>query len=524
MRSSTVSLFALMAGLAAAPALAQDAEPGTGPETAAEAGATVLDEIVVTTRRTEELLEDVPGSVVVLGDEEIERSNLEDTDDLIRRLPNVNFTEGSDPTDVDISIRGLANLVGDSASGPTNGVFVDGVLLNPTGSVLGVNPNLFDLERVEVAFGPQGTAFGRGTIGGAINFVPKKPTDAFEAEISTEIGSFPDGEFRTVLNAPILPDGLLSARFVGFGSVSNGFIDLTTVDDAIDQNDIGGRLSLRSQPTDRLTLDFSASFDRSRFNAPRTATLDSVEAGDPTSDIDVVDDDDLDRALITGDVAYDFDFGTLSSKTSFLNVTLDSLDDSDFTALDIISTEIESLDQSVAQEFRFESAAVDLGRTLGTVSVNGGAAFSFNTNNDAFVVDSGPDFFPAVTVFATGLGLIPPGSAIIDDGSFGTLSTEQDVFNLGIFGELRWAPTDRLELAAGARFNRDVVTVNTVGDGEGLLATSEGLLATEIPGVGPAVVPFLSPLPPVFPPTPFAEEEEVFTAVTPNASIRYDWT
>ncbi|MEM9960198.1 MAG: TonB-dependent receptor [Pseudomonadota bacterium] len=351
----------------------------------------------------------------------------------------------------------------------------------------------------------------------------KKPSDSFEAEFGAEVGSFPDGQVRGVINAPILNDGLLSARLVAFGRLSDGFLDLTTIDDDNGREDYGARLSLRSQPTDRLTLDFSGSFDRSRVDAPNTATQDSVDADDPATGIDFVDPDTQDQALITASGAYEFDVGTLTSTTSFLDISLEGTDDSDFTELDILTTAIDSQDRAITQEFRFESEAFALPGRFGTISFNPGVSFSFNSSDNDFLVGTGPDFFSAVTTLGEGLGIIPPGTTVVDDGSFGAQSSEQDVNNLGIFADVRWRPIDPLEITVGARFNRDTVKVNSVSTGQGLLSTGSGLLEVPTP-LGPITVPFDSPFPATFPATPFAGAEETFSAFTPNASILYDWT
>ncbi|MEM7508374.1 MAG: TonB-dependent receptor [Pseudomonadota bacterium] len=457
-----------------------------------------LDTIVVTTRRTEELLEEVPGSVVVLSEEEIRRSNIDSTNDVIFRLPNVSFVESATPGDLNLSIRGVSNLIGTSASGPTNGVFVDGILLNPTGGTTGINPNLFDLERVEAAFGPQGTAFGRGTIGGAINFVPRKPSEEFELSLSGEIGSFPDGEGRIVLNTPILEDGLLSARLVAFGGASDGFVEQTLLDNTIGRNDAGARLSLRSQPTDRLTIDISGSYDRTGFEGPNSITQDSLIAEDPEVLSDVEIDDSLERVLITGQGAYDFDFGTLISRTSFLRTDLESAGDGDLSSIDFSVNTSDTEERSIAQEFRFESEEFDLPGSVGTLLFNVGTSISFNSFESTTTIDPGQGAFDILSpVLGPGLGL-PPGTILPDDGSTVTTDFEQEVFNFGVFGDVRWRPIEPLEIVVGARFNRDRVRAK----GE---TVSTGLSAGFIPS------------------SPLFVGENTFTDVTPSASIRYEW-
>ncbi|MEM8790175.1 MAG: TonB-dependent receptor [Pseudomonadota bacterium] len=466
-------------------------------EAGSEVAESALPPIVVTARRTEELLEDVPGSIKVLDDQELERSNIRDTDDVIRRTPNVSFTEGATPGDLNLSIRGISNLIGVGASGPTNGVFVDGVLVNPTGVALGISPNLLDLERTEVALGPQGTAFGRGTIGGAINFVPKKPTDEVEVEFSGEVGSFPDAQGRLILNSPILEDGLLSARLVTFLNASDGFIEQPLIGSSVRRDDQSARLSLRSQPTDRLLFDVSASYDRSGFDAGSTIPLDNLESEDLISLSNEDGESSIERVLVTGTGVYDFDIGSLRSTTSFFFVDSEAEGDGDGLPLSFTFSSFDTQESAIAQEFRFESEAFELPGNYGEVSFNIGSSFSFNSFETESLLDPGEDAFELLTgVF---FPMAPPGFVVPDDGSTIGSFTDVSIFNFGVFGDVRWKPFEKLELVGGARFNRDRVETS----GETITTGASAL---------------------VIPSSPFFEAEETFSAITPNASIKYDWT
>ncbi len=458
-----------------------------------ESGPVRLGPVTVSARRTEELLQDVPGSVVVLTDEELQRSNLESTADVALRLPNVNFLDNSDPADLTLSIRGISAL-SDAGSGPTNGVFSDGILLNPTGDTSGINANLVDLERVEVAYGPQGTAFGRGTIGGAINFVTKRPTDDFEASFETELGSYPDGRATAIVNAPILEDGLLSARLVAFGGISDGFVDFAegSDPDSIGRDDVGTRLSLRSRPTGRLTLDASVSFDRTEFDASNSIAITDLQDENLVTGADFIEENSLNRILSSFQWTYDFDAGSLKSTSSLFLTDLDTLDDTDVSALDFIATEASLNERAIAQEFRFESESFELPSQTGEIAFNLGTSLSFNERESDRVIDPGSDAFALI---GQRLGLGP----LADDGSVIEETADQEVFNFGLFGDLRWRPIPDLEIAAGARFSFDRVSQ----EGETI---SSGLSAVTVA------------------PVPFDSDEANFTAVTPNASIKYDWT
>ena len=329
-------------------------------------------------------------------------------------------------------------------SGPTNGVFSDGILLNPTGETSAINFNLVDLERVEVAYGPQGTAFGRGTIGGAINYVTNKPTDEFEASLEAELGSYPDGRATAIVNAPILGDGLLSSRLVAFGGISDGFVDFAEEGDpdSIGRNDVGARLSLRSRSTDRLTLDASISFDRIEFDASNSVTIGSVEDEDLVAQGDFIEKNTLDRTLASFQWNYDFDAGSLKSTSSFLRTDLDTFDDIDFSALDFTTGTASLNERAVAQEFRFESDSFDLPSQMGEVAFNLGTSVSLNENDFDSLTDPGPDAFILIGQL---LGLGP----LADDGSNINTSRKQEVFNVGVFGDLRWQPIPDLEIAGG---------------------------------------------------------------------------
>ncbi|MEM8793942.1 MAG: TonB-dependent receptor [Pseudomonadota bacterium] len=518
---TTVSSIALIAALSGHDAVAQTATDGDDFE---------LDLVTITTRRTLEDLQDVPGSVTVLSEERLERSNINNTDDVILNTPGVSFTENASPIDLNVSIRGITDLVGASGTGPTNGIFLDGFLLNPTGGAASINPELVDLEQVEVAFGPQGTAFGRGTLGGAINFRTKKPTDEVEYSLELEAGSFADGRGVAIANLPIFEDGLLSTRFVVFGEISDGFIDFASLtdNDSIGSDNAGGRFSLRSQPTDRLTFDFGISFDRTNQDDSFSATQESVAAGDPINEANVAEGLNLDRLVTTANIVYESDIGAFKSNTGFLDTDVFSDEsDTDGTAIDFLSSTAAFNEQSISQEFRFESDEFALPEGFGKVSFNIGTSFSFSEDGLESVILPGTDTLPTFAgglPLATQAGLLV-GAGLLEASVFGLMPADlaaevagalatppeflgtsdtissTSVNNFGVFGDIRFRPIDKLELAVGARFHRDSVTVESTTALSGVFA---------IPTLGFTASDF--------------ESTEVFTAVTPNASIKYDWT
>ncbi len=168
--AATVSLF-LLAG-SALPVMAQEPERKG-------ASAVLMEEIVVTARKREESIGDVPLSITAFSSEQIEALRVRDLASLAVSMPNVALDQiGTTRGTANFSIRGLGVNSSIPSIDPTVGVFVDGVYM---GLNNGIVFDMFDLASIEVLRGPQGVLFGRNAIGGAILINTKKPGDEFEA-------------------------------------------------------------------------------------------------------------------------------------------------------------------------------------------------------------------------------------------------------------------------------------------------------------------------------------------------------
>jgi len=222
----SVSGLALMAA-----ARAQTAAPPSG-------GATVnLEEITVTARKREESVKDVPFGVTVVGREQLENQRIERIEDAVRNSPNVNTIDfGDGNRNTFFSIRGVGPVSSPLSPEDTSVVVnVDGVPRTPFTADVG----LFDLERVEVLKGPQGTLFGRNSVAGAINVVTRKPTDEKEVTIGSEIGSDLHRRVNAVVSGPIIP-GTLYMRVAASYSGIDGFILNSLTGEEINKFDRGG--------------------------------------------------------------------------------------------------------------------------------------------------------------------------------------------------------------------------------------------------------------------------------------------
>ncbi|MCY3817119.1 MAG: TonB-dependent receptor [Gammaproteobacteria bacterium] len=159
-----------------------------------------LEEIVVTAERRSENLQDVPNAITALSRLTIEQADIHDLTDIATRVPGLTFSPFSPGQNV-VALRGASS--NDDGAGTDNSVavFVDDVYL---GRVSNINPEMFDLERVEVLRGPQGTLYGKNTIGGAINVVSTRPnTDEVEGRVRLNVGNYARRDLAGLITGPV---------------------------------------------------------------------------------------------------------------------------------------------------------------------------------------------------------------------------------------------------------------------------------------------------------------------------------
>ncbi|QMW21767.1 TonB-dependent receptor [Sandaracinobacteroides saxicola] len=184
----------------------------TAPLLAQTAAAPALEDIVVTAQKRAQAVQDVPIAVSALDQVTLERLNARDIRDITGAVPNLVLTEVSiGPSMSQISLRGVNSQDPEKSFDPAVGVFIDGVYLGTSAFNL---LDSFDLERVEVLRGPQGTLFGRNTTGGAINAFRTRPTGEFGIRLRGTLGSHDRRDLTGVLNIPI--GNIVSAKLSGF--------------------------------------------------------------------------------------------------------------------------------------------------------------------------------------------------------------------------------------------------------------------------------------------------------------------
>jgi iron complex outermembrane receptor protein len=208
-RSKFARALAICLACAAAPSLVSAQTPAAAPAAVPEEN-DALGEIVVTATRREERLQDVPISVTAVTGNKLEQQQIVDVITLAKIVPGMQAKSTLSPLEMTVAIRGISQITSEVTYDPAIGTYVDGVyyVLNA-----GSNNAMIDMERVEVLKGPQGTLFGRNTIGGAISIITAKPTDSFGGYFQADGGNYGAWTTTGVVNIPIIP-GTLDTRFV----------------------------------------------------------------------------------------------------------------------------------------------------------------------------------------------------------------------------------------------------------------------------------------------------------------------
>ena len=241
MGASALAISAL-----AAPAFAKQAKPPAQ-------NTTVIEELVVTAQKKEEALQDVPIAVSAFSQDTLEAQKIDGGPNLQLAIPNVTFAKSNFTNSFNFQIRGIgAKAVGASAD---QGV---GVHMNNAPQQSGnlFEAEFYDVERVEVLRGPQGTLYGRNATGGVVNVITAKPTDMFEANIRAEYGNYNSQKLRGMLNVPIFGDKL-AIRLAGTTLKRDGFVTNTFNGHKVDDRDLySTRVQVMFNPTEKLRTNF----------------------------------------------------------------------------------------------------------------------------------------------------------------------------------------------------------------------------------------------------------------------------
>jgi iron complex outermembrane recepter protein len=434
-----------------------------------------VDEIIVTAQRVEQALTEVPSSITVVSSEAIADYQIQGLGDYTALSPNVGFFSAGDPLSQDLSFRGISNLGGAVNS---VAVYVDDLNITP-GNVTRTNDALlFDVERIEILRGPQGTSFGRNVLGGGISITTKKPDQEFGGTLEVDYGRFDTVLARGSVNIPITDTFALLAS--GYYEESAGFIKSTGPADARNDRDgFGGRLALRFTPSDTVTLDLSLSHSDERQGLPTavpTGILDEFYATffgpfvlDPQGDyaqlgfypdnkrsiaVDRPIEFDNETSIVTARLEIDAESVAWVFNAGYITNEATSRGDSDYTSgSHFFDENLAELD-SYSVEARVQSSA---GAGNGGLTWVAGVLFAKDEDQGVTLRVLDTDFFDLLGVPVDFLPRSPP--LPITNQTRGI-----DIESLGVFGDAAWTTVDeRFTFGAGLRFSRDKVTESFEG-------------------------------------------------------------
>jgi iron complex outermembrane receptor protein len=295
-----------------------------------KSGPTNLDEIVVTAQKVSQSVVDVPMSISVLGGDDLERTQSLNIQDYVKLVPGLQLTQAT-PGFGRLSLRGINT--GGVAS--TVGVYVDETTFGSSsglanGAILTGDFDTFDVARVEVLRGPQGTLYGASSLGGVLKYVTNAPQfDSFEARVRGSYETIDAGDSSysgaAVFNIPA--SDKLAFRASGFYRKLGGFIDSIGTADSDVADDIngstvsGGRASMLFKPSETFSLQLSAFIQDIDSDATSVVDSDSLTGktlyGGLTQSQYVPESTDVQYRVYNATAIWDLGFGDLTSATSY---------------------------------------------------------------------------------------------------------------------------------------------------------------------------------------------------------------
>ncbi|EIZ78038.1 TonB-dependent receptor plug [Novosphingobium sp. Rr 2-17] len=460
--------YALVAGTALAtafcgiaPALAQNAAPQTAPtapQSQADTG-----EIIVTATRRETTLQSTPIAVSAFSQATLDKQQVKDVTDLAKFVPSLQFNQQGDQSAVLLTLRGIGN---DSAytevADPEVAIYVDGIY-SPRSQ--GASVLMYDMERVEVLRGPQGTLFGRNATVGALSLISAKPKlGKFEGNVEVTGGNYNRLGVRGAINIPISETLAMRVAFVT--DRHDGYADFQAAPDvaginrsafvttgkkyyAADQQ--SGRVSLLWQPSERFSWNLSGEVFLDN-GAPVIGLLQTARAGtDRWSTLsDTAPDTDRYSVAVRSTMNYDVtDAVQLSYIAGWSRIGGSTQTDADAGALPPTGTTDASgndlplgafgENRTLSSRYDFQSHELQL-KSSGKQTIDWivGAYYSHEKNRIRFDIDQRNGYRDGTFSWA---------------GSF--IQANRQIDSRAVFGQAVWHATDHLRVTGGLRYTSD---------------------------------------------------------------------
>ncbi len=369
---------------------------------------TTLDTVTVTANKQEEDVQDVPISITVIDDLEIEDRKIEKVTDIALATPNLSFVNMNFGGWTFPVIRGVGSNW--TWASPIT-MFVDGI---PVSNFSGFDETLMNIERIEVLKGPQGTLYGKDTEAGAINIITRQPGNDFEGKVNMQLGNDSKREYAFNASGPVIADklfiGLSGQHYEKDGQIANSYLGGRFDDRAHNY----GKLQLRVTPMDDLEISLISSFFK-YDNGDAAFNLSSVTKKEVPSDIRGYDNSEIISHALQ--VKYNIGRYQLTGLVTQREYKEDSLADLDLSSAPSFHNQIDSSLKKRSGELRLSS---EFGKLNWLVGIYG---------------DNEKDF--------------------ITDSTVNTHPQKRDDSSIGLFAHAIYELNDRLSLTAGIRYDND---------------------------------------------------------------------
>lgn len=434
------------------------------------ASAAMLEEVIVTAQKRTQSLQDVPISVSAVSGETVEEQGLVNLEAVSASIPTLHIGEST--IGEQLFIRGIGSGV-NAGFEQSVGTYIDGIYYGRGRSSRNA---LFDVERIEVLKGPQGTLFGKNTIAGALNITTASPTDEFEGSVSA-LYEFDQEEtiVSGVVSGP-LTDNVSARLAVQWAEMDGGWMENTFrgEDEPTSENNIA-RLSVSWNVSDKLSVD--AKYSYSDFSMKgRNAELSDANGKYPGAPFvgnmaqlvapygefgvldnkrniggtpgTVFDRDEMESEANAFVLTVNYDWGNhvLTSITGYTDYDMFDANDNDVTPLDILAMHAEEDYEQFSQELRLTSPG---GETLDYIL---GAYYQYDELNTTQMIN--------VNLLETSFGSPVPG--VVPPGFFGPplfsgryADMEQDTTSWAVFTQLTWNINDNWRTTLGLRYAND---------------------------------------------------------------------
>lgn len=467
-RASLAASTALLALGVAMPVHAEETEPA-----AADGD---QNEIIVTAQRRSQTLLEVPQSVSVVGGETLERQQATSFVDYAQLVPGLNITQDN-PGESRVILRGINT--GSVAS--TVSIYVDDVPFGSSGSLsnageLAGDFDTFDVARIEVLRGPQGTLYGSNSLGGTLKFVTAAPAfDRFEVRAQAGVEFVEDGgtgwSGNALVNVPVTEN--LAVRASGFYRRSAGYLDAVgrTGEDINDSDSYGGRVSVLFEPTDNFSIRLFALAQNIRANSPSTYEVDPVTL-EPVNALTAAPSDertrferiaefnDVDYRLYSGSLDWDFGFATLTSVTSYATLDQRQLTDiSNGGERDTADFIYATTPGTVGLAFQNDISTEKFTQEVRLASPDSGTfewlVGAYYTREDSRLFQRFQPFLLATQAFIPTAITLPPPLPPVDIDEFVFVTLDSDYEEVAAFGSATWHISPRFEITAGGRYSHN---------------------------------------------------------------------